>query len=316
MSIALYGTNTGLKIEASVNIENVQGIGGSVLPRIFFQVRLNITDEHGWHLRDQVQAWSFGTLAGELLIGNEKIADIRTYSLNNMRSGAQDYPTEFNLNIEASLDARRIEWLERKRAGKSFEAKLHIDLQVQIFGRNQHTPDFAFGLMSVPSIYGDIPFIVPDTQWRERVLPGLGYGKVIVVELPAVSLDSCAALDHSFKALENAQKQFSLGLYDETAGSCRVALDQFFEQVKKEDGSDKTVPKLKASWETRLGTATHQWLDAALGPIKVATNKPHHDPKNHFDRLGAQMVLMVTTALVSYAAQQLSGNDVVSGKAH
>jgi hypothetical protein len=309
MSIALYGTNTGLKVDASVNIENVQGIGGSVLPRIFFQVRLNISDEHGWHLRDQVQAWSFGILTGELLIGNEKVADIKTYSLNNMRSGKQDYPTEFTLNIEASLDARRIEWLERKRAGKSFEAKLHIDLQVQIFGRNQHTPDFAFGLMSVPSIYGDIPLVVPDTQWRERVLPGLGYGKVMVVELPAVSLESCAVLEHSFKALENAQKQFSLGLYDETAGSCRVALEQFFEPADKGDGSGKMVPKLKKSWEPSLGAATHQWLDDALSAIKDSTNKPHHSPHNHFDRLGAQMLMMITTALVSYAAQRITADE-------
>jgi len=306
MSISLYGTNTGLKTEASINIEYVQGLGGNLYPRLYFQVKLNISEESGWPSRDAVQAWSFGVLSGELLVGTEKFADIKTYSLNTMRSGKQDYPTEFNLNIEAPLDARRIEWLEQQRAGGSFKAKLHVDLQVQIFGKNQHTPEFSNGLMSTPSIFGDIPFTVPDTQWREKVLPGLGYGKVMVVELPAVSLESCAALDHSFKALGNAQKQFALGLYDETAGSCRVALDQFFEQVKKEEGSDKTIPKLKASWETRLGTATHQWLDAALGAIKVATNKPHHDPKNHFDRLGAQMVLMVTTALVSYAAQQLS----------
>lgn len=306
MSIALYGINTGLKIEASVNIENVQGIGGSVLPRIFFQVRLNISDEHGWPLHDQVQAWSFGVLAGELFIGHEKFADIRTYSLNTMRSGKQNYPTEFNLNVEAPLDARRIEWLERLRAGKSFVGRLHIDLQVQLFGRNQHTPEFSCGLLGAPCIQGDIPFTVPDTQWRERVLPGLGYGKVMVVELPVVSLESCAALDHSFKALENAQKQFSLGMYDETAGSCRVALDQFFEQVDKGDSSGKTIPKLKKGWETKLGAVTHQWLDDALGAIKETTNKPHHSPNKHFDRLGAQMLMMITTALVSYAAQQLS----------
>lgn len=306
MSTSLYSTNTGLRAEASVNVENIQGLGGSVLPRLYFQVKLSISDEHGWHLRDQVQAWSFGILTGELLIGNEKVADIKTYSLNDMRSGKQDYPTELYLNIEAPLDAKRIEWLERRRAGKSFEAKLHIDLQVQSFGVNQHTPEFPCGLLGVSNIQGDIPFTVPDTQWRERVLPQLGYGKVIVIELPAVSLESCAALDHSFKALQNAQRQFSLGMYDEAAGSCRVALDQFFEPADKGDGSGKTVPKLKKSWEPRLGTATHQWLDDALGAIKDSTNKPHHSPHNHFDRLGAQMLLMVTTALVSYAAQQLS----------
>lgn len=307
MSITLYGTNTGLKIEASVNIENIQGIGGSVLPRLYFQVKLNISDENGWHLRKQIQAWSFGMLTGELFVGgHEKVADVRTYSVNNVRLGSQDYPTDFHLNIEIPLDARRIEWLERRRAGKSFDAKLHIDLQVQLFGSNQHTPDFSCGLLSAPCIQGDILFIVPDTQWREKVLPGLGYGKVMMVELPAISLESCAALDHSFKALENAQKQFALGLYDETAGSCRVALDQFFESVDKGDGSGKTIPKLKKSWEPKLGAATHQWLEDALGAIKDSTNKPHHSPHNHFDRLGAQMLMMITTALVSYAAQQLS----------
>jgi hypothetical protein len=145
MNISLYGTNTGLKTEASINIEYVQGLGGNVYPRLYFQVRLNISGENGWHLRDEVQAWSFGVLSGELLVGSEKFAVIKAYSLNEMRSGKQDYPTEFNLNIEAPLDARRIEWLERQRAGGSFQAKLHVDLQVQIFGKNQHTPEFSNG---------------------------------------------------------------------------------------------------------------------------------------------------------------------------
>lgn len=303
MSITLYGTNTGLRIEASVNAENVCGLGGSVLPRIHFQVKLNISDEIGWRSRNKIQAWSFGMLTGELLIGSEKIADIKTYSVNRIRSGGENYPTDFYLNIEIPLDARRIEWLERQRAGKSFEAKLRIDLQVLLFGNNQHTPDFSCGLMDASSIQGEINFIVPDTQWRERILPGLGYGKVMVVELPAISLESCAALGHSFKALENAQKQFNLGLYDETAASCRVALDQFFEQVDKGDDSGRKIPKLKKSWESKLGAATHQWLDDSFGAIKEVANKPHHSPHNHFDRLGAQMLLMITTALVSYVGQ-------------
>jgi hypothetical protein len=310
MSIALYATNIGLNVEAHINVENVQGLGSSVLPRIYFQVKLSISEEVSSHFRGKVQAWSFGMLTGELFVGShEKIADIRPYSVNQIRLGSQDYATEAYLNIEIPLDAERIEWLEQKRAGKSFEAKLHIDLQVHSFGANQHTPEFPCGLLGVSNIQGDIAFTVPDTQWRERVLPGLGYGKVLVVELPAIGMNSCAALDHSFKALKKAQHQFSLGLYDETAGSCRVALDQFFEQVPKEEGSDKTIPKLKKSWETKLGSVTHRWLDECLIAIKEPANKPHHSPNNHFDRLGAQMLMMITTALVSYAAQQLDAKE-------
>jgi len=312
MSIALYATNIGLNVEAHINVENVQGLGSSVLPRIYFQVKLRISEEVSSHFRGKVQAWSFGMLTGELFVGShEKIADIRPYSVNQIRLGSQEYATEAYLNIEIPLDAERIEWLEQKRAGKSFEAKLHIDLQVHSFGANQHTPEFPCGLLGVSNIQGDIAFTVPDTQWRERVLPGLGYGKILIIELPVIGLESCAALEHSFKALENAQRQFLLGMYDETAGSCRVALDRFFELVEeeKEDGSIVKVPKLKTSWETRLGEATYKWLDDCLVAVKVPANKPHHSPNNHFDRLGAQMLMMITTALVSYAAQQLDAKE-------
>jgi len=299
----LNATNSGLTVEGSINGGNVSGQGAGIFPRLCFQVQIDIQEERGWHRQKDVQAWSFGMLSGELLSGQEKVADIRAYSLNRCRLGGQDYPTSEYLNVEVPLDAKRIEWLEQRRSGKSFEATLRINLQVQIFGHNSHTGRFPTGLIDICSIQGDITFTVPDTHWREQVLPRLGHGKVMVIELPAVSLEACQALDHSYKALEKAQRQFVLGQYDDTVGSCRVALDQFFELVEKEGEPDKKIPKLKKSWEARLGEATYQWLDASLGAIKTPANKPHHSPNNHFDRLEAQMLMMITTSLVSYAAR-------------
>lgn len=301
----IYATNSGLEVTASIKPENVSGQGAGVYPRICFQVTLDIQNERGWHRKQDVQAWTFGLLTGELLAGHEKVADVRPYSVSRDRHGNQDYPSQEHLNIEVSLDAWRIEWLEQKRAGKSFEATLRINLQVQMFGRNSHTSDFPCGLLGVVSITGDIPFTVPDTHWREKVLPGLGYGKVMVIELPTVSLEACQALDHSYKALEKAQRQFALGLYDDTVGSCRVALDQFFEYVEKEGEPCKKIPKLKKSWEGRLGASTYRWLDESLAIIKDKANKPHHSPNNHFDRLESQMLMMITTALISFAASQM-----------
>lgn len=303
MSTTLEATNSGLKVEAHLKPEGVNGLGAGVMPRLTFQVGLSISADQSWHCKEDVQAWSFGNLSGELMSGSEKIADIRTYSVNRSMPGGQDYPCNVHLNIEIALDHHRMEWLELKRAGKSFEATLRINLQVQTFGCNSHTKDFSCGLLDVSTINGEISFTVPDTHWREKVLPGLGYGKVMIVELPAVSLDACKALDHSYKALEKAQRQFALGLYDETVGSCRVALDQFFEQVDKGDGSGKKIPKLKKSWKSKLGESTYRWLDDSFSAIKDAANKPHHSPNNHFDRFEAQMLMMITTALISYAAQ-------------
>lgn len=305
MTTTLYATNTGLKVDALIKPEGVAGQGAGILPRLWFQVKLSISGEYAWHRQQDVQAWSFGNLSGELLIGNERVGNIQPYSVSRAHYRKQHYPAEEYLNIEIPLDVRRIEWIESNRAGRSFDAKLRMNLEVQVFGRDTFIEPISYGLLQVSSIQGDIPFTIPDTQWREKVLPGLGYGKVMIVELSAVSLESCKALDHSYKALEKAQKQFSLGLYDESVGSCRVALDRFFEPVDKGDGSGKTVPKLKKSWEPRLGEATYQWLNSAFGAIKTEANKPHHSPNKHFDRLEAQMLMMITTALISYAAGQI-----------
>jgi len=304
VNTALYSPNTGLKVEASITPSTIQGIGGATWPRLMLQVLLRIDEEEDSYWQGRVQAASFGMLTGELVIGSEIIANIRPLAINKRRPGSLGYATDEHPLIEIELDARRIEWIEQQRAGKSFEAKLRISLQVQVFGAIDTAAGSEFGLIDASAIYGEIPLTCTEKHWREKVLPGLGYGKVIVLELPAIGLESCKALEHSFLALEKAQKQFLLGHYDEAVGACRVALDPFFEMVEKEGELGKRIPKLKKSWELSLGAATYQWLDAAMGAIKSAANKPHHSPNSHFDRLGAQMLMAVTTSLVAYAARQ------------
>lgn len=93
MSMSLYATNAGLRIEASVNLDSFSGAGAVVFPRLHFQVKLTINEETGRNLPGLVQAFSFGVLTGELVVGSEKVADIRIYSLNSKRLGEQDYPT-------------------------------------------------------------------------------------------------------------------------------------------------------------------------------------------------------------------------------
>lgn len=303
MKTSLYATNTGLVVTAQVNSATYHGSNIAFWPRLTFQIVLTLADEVGSPWPKETQAIYLGMMTGELVFGNEKLANISPVVLNVMRAGGQDYTPEQYINIEIPLDMKRIEWIEQQRENKSFEAKLRINIQEQGFGNITFKSAFPLGLNQVGSIYGEIPIVIHEDIWRGKVLPGLGYGKVVSIELPAISLDSCARLDHSFKALQKAQKQFGLGLYDEAAGSCRIALDQFFESVEI-DG--QKVPKLKSSWETKLGKATYEWLDEALSSIKAASNVAHHSPNSHFDRLGAQMIIMITTALVSYAATRQS----------
>lgn len=231
-------------------------------------------------------------MTGEFIVASSKVADIRPICLSRYRTADVKGTTDQYLDIEIALDQQRIDWIEQLREGRTFEATLRIRLQVQM-------------QEAVSEICGEISVAIADTKWREQILVELGYGKVFVVELPVIPISSCKALEQSFQALQKAQGQFARGAYDDAVGSCRIALEPFFELRDKGDGSGKSIPKLKNSWETRLGSATHQWLESAIVAIKTASNKAHHSPNSHFDRLGAQMLVMVVTALISYAARQL-----------
>jgi len=291
-----------LKLDAEIDGDNVQAAGGIQYPRLIVPLRVIVKGVDNKH-QNEIYSVQLSAMQGELILNNQKISDSLPRNLNLL---AYEFDQEKYECLEFPLDARRIEWIEQQRQG-SLLGSLRVSISALVLGQARNTQVVQPPLVvfrEVVAIYGEIPFTVPDTQWREKVLPVLGYGKVIAIELPAVPIESFQELNHSFKAILQAQKLFQIGHYDDAVAKCRTALDQFFESVEvdKGDGTTKKIPILKKSWETRLGQATYNWLNESLGAIKDAANKPHHSPNDHFDRLGAQMLIMVTTALISYAA--------------
>ncbi|HKI52813.1 MAG TPA: hypothetical protein VJ987_01715 [Anaerolineales bacterium] len=299
MSSNLHTTiGSELRIGAQVEGNNVQSNGGSLYPKLVVPLVLDVKGMRAGECR----SIQLGIVQAELIIAGQRVADSIPYQLNRL---IFYFDQDEHVYLEFPLDAHRLEWIEQQRSG-SMEGSVRLKISCLTLGseRGNQTDVDQLAFRDASTIHGDIPFTVADTQWREKVLPGLGHGKVIAIELPAIPTESFQALEHSYKALEQAQKQFLLGHYDDAVGKCRVALDQFFESVDKGDGSGKKIPKLKKSWETKLGESTYRWLNESFSAIKDAANKPHHSPNSHFDRLGAQMLLMVTTALLSCVARQ------------
>jgi hypothetical protein len=246
----------------------------------------------------------------------QKIADSRPISLNRVIQGHQAYWGDEYLNFEFPLDARRIEAIERQRQGGSLQFRLDVQILVDEYGalpahaESKRPP--LWGLCAVQRLMLQEAFQVPQTDWIERVLPNVGYGKVHIVEYPATPLEGCAALDHSFKALKQAEEKHQLGFYDDAAGKCRLAIEPFFdhEPIDPTHPASKKIPVLKKHWETKLGQATHDWLKATLGSIKEAANPPHHSPNEHYSQLDSQMILALTTAVVAYIARTIRPEDL------
>lgn len=214
------------------------------------------------------------------------------------------------INVEIPLDRIRLATLERERKGGNlrlrFDFELFADELVEVKKIQVGYPSVAWGIKDHHRLGANVQIVIPRTVWVQNVLPQTGYGKILILELPAVPIEKCAGLKGACDALLQAQELYKQGFYHDAVGKCRLALEPFFESVEKNlpGGEKRRVPELKSSWEARLGEATYTWLNAAFLALKKPTNEPHHLSNSpQFDQLEAQMLLAVTTAVVVYAVQ-------------
>lgn len=216
--------------------------------------------------------------------------------------------------LEFPLDGRRLHELERLRNGGDLALRLDATLvadQLYLLNPERQVMDpYVWAFCERRPMWLQSDITIPREVWIKRVLPQVGYGVVHLVEFPAASIEGFAALKHSYAALSQAEERHRMGYYDDAVGKCRVALEPFFHLVEEDDGKGgkKKVPRLKTSWETKLGGSTFDWLEGSMTALKLAANKNHHSPHAHFDQLESQMVLAITAAVISYAAR--AGGEV------
>lgn len=300
--------------ELDIDVSRLSGNGGADYPHLFWQLEMPLQSP-----KSPLNDYALRSVAAQIYFATgQKITDARPMLLDRVIHGYQTYAGSEYLNFEFPLDARRIESIERHRQGGSLQLRLDIQIYFDEYGAlPAHEPSKRpplWGLTNTHRMALSETFQVPQSDWISRVLPNIGYGKVHILEFPATPLEACAALDHSFKALKQAEEKHRLGFYDDAAGKCRLAIEPFFdhEAVDANHPESRKVPVLKKHWETKLGKATHEWLKATLGSIKDAANPPHHSPNEHYSQLDSQMILAVTTAVVAYIARTIKPEDMKS----
>jgi hypothetical protein len=217
------------------------------------------------------------------------------------------------VQIDIPLDQVRLASINRLRNGSDVQLRLDLKLCVdelvqihQVQGSFRLLP--VWGFVERHRLTTRLPIIIPRSQWVEQVLPRMEFGQAHIMELPIIPIEKCAGVKSAVDALQQAQKLESQGFYHEAVAKCRLALEPFFEMTDKPDanGAMRKVPTLKAAWQTRLGQRTYDWLNGSLAAVKQPTNESAHPSSSMFDQADAQMIIIVTTALVAYAVKTQS----------
>lgn len=234
-------------------------------------------------------------------------ASLPTYLRERVTSGKE--VNGRSVQLEIPMDRTRLALINRLRNGGDVTLRFDLELLVDELVEVARVPDTlrpsVWGLVERHHTQGKLTATIPRSTWLEQVLPGTEFAKVHIVELPAIPIDTCSDLKVSFDALQQAVKLEGMDFHNEAVAQCRIALEPFFETVQVPDGSGGTKPRrvLKAAWQTRLGQRTYDWLSGSFLAVNQATNQPHHPSSSGFDQMEAQMLLMITTALVSYAVK-------------
>ncbi|MCX6955520.1 MAG: hypothetical protein NTV51_25515 [Verrucomicrobia bacterium] len=259
--------------------------------------------------RTAARGYDFRTLHCKVSpFDNTYIADSLPARIDRvLKSGEQQ--TDQQLQVFIPFDAARLARIEELRKVGDLRLRLDCELlfdelvdvgQIEEFGRQ--VPIWA--LKQHFTAQGQITINLSRSDWVDRVLPQTGYGQIHLFELPVVPLDRIAALGVAFKALKEAQEQHKNGHYNGTVISCRQALDSVLTARGEAviNGQKQPIPVLSESWKQRLGQSTYEWLNDALGALNRPGNEIAHQHRN-FDQFESQMILMLTTTLLAYAAR-------------
>ncbi len=305
------GGVSGTLAELDIDTSRLWGTGGVEYPNLYWQMRLGLLPQNSPHID-----YAFRTVESQLYLPpGQKIADARPITLHRVIHGYQQFSGEEHPIFEFPLDARRIAVLEKYRQGGSFKLRLDVQLSVDEYSAVPAHPESKrpaiWGLRNVHRLALQEEIQISQSDWIEHVLTRVGYGEIHVIELPAVPIESCEAIAHSFKALKQAEEKHRLGFYDDAVGKCRMAVEKFFDQVAvaPTNTDSRKIPVLKKSWETKLGQATYVWLNGTLGAVKDASNPTHHSPNAHYSQFDSQMILSITTAVVAYIARSVETQE-------
>jgi hypothetical protein len=191
--------------DAQISETEVNGNGGAHAPILWIPVRMDF-HIHPSNPRTGIR---FGPLRGQIELAHRPFAVSPPANVNLfLRS---DFAT---LNdqlyyLEFPLDAARIAFLEKTRAGGDLKLKLNLTLTVEkLFALHDGAVphDAVWGFVNRLDVTLHDEITVPRSAWVSRVLPQIGYGTILLIELPAIPLAAVENFKAAFDSLTQAQE--------------------------------------------------------------------------------------------------------------
>ncbi|MCI0721558.1 MAG: hypothetical protein L0338_21685 [Acidobacteria bacterium] len=289
--------------EASFEVQNCYGQGAPDYPRLGFVLDLAIRPYRRFHAQNK---WTDSPVSALVLTGYLLGASQNKISSFFQEIGVEvrdaSYQHVRQVNLEIPLDQFKLSRMEESRTG-NLQGALKFRMLVAL-----HEPNGQIGFDIAES--GELGFAIPKSDWVEKILPTLGYGKLELLEIRIPEAVKPRGLPLTVEELKRAKKYLDQGEWDKAVAHCRNAIEAI-PRSRKLAGRPQHVPdKLEAfvaqHIKEKIGESLAVLLLEHLKSVYRVTNIAHHPSQaGHFRRADAEFIVRSAMTLAEYVGKIL-----------
>ncbi len=302
----------------SIEPQNIYGKGGIMYPYLGIPLTFDIKSQSVMLTNDKgeetkyIQHYTLVYLSGELYTyhNGQRLETARFQSDPILH--CSDRQWEGTYRIEIPLDVHRIDQIEETRRGN---IQFQIDFKTLVAKHHlvpADTKDFALFIERLSSDSLSINFEIQQSHWIDVILPGFGYGKYKIIEVPIPEKVIPPIFQKALSELQESQKYFVKGDYDAVVAQCRNVIQLLPDTcpvdltgIQKPVFSDK-IEKFIEQHLSTLADSKAQALKTIMKSLWGLCSIPHHpSPSGYFNRADAEAVLLITTTLLAYVGKLL-----------
>ncbi len=310
---------SGYRIESDISLEaeRISGRGGPEYPCLYIPIEFTLRSSED---KGKIRAYSLLWLKINLHLGNIKIGggvseSIAEYSWPHLSSR--------EIYAEIPLDLYRIEKIEERRRGDiefgiTASALIANHPPVDKAGTNERQ-EYRKDVQEFTTGSFDIIFSIPQSHWVDKILPGLGYGKVKLIEVPIPEKIVPDTFEKALKELQESQRYFIEGDHDKVIAHCRRAIQLIPEALpidlsgmERPSFSDKVRKFSKEHLSILLSDSKRKYLETIIKATwNLSSIVQHPSPHGYFNRTDAVTILQITTILLAYVGKLLKQKETI-----
>lgn len=280
----------------SLDAQDIYAHGGPEFPVLLIRIDFGISAYQQYGQPPIIKPLTCVSITGEFCSPPQRTVARFQHGESCYASRSDALVLSSQITFSIPIDLQVVERIEQARTGNLLAA-LKIRPLLAI-----HSPDGkAVETLCVASV-AEIPVTIPKSEWVEKILPGLGYGGLELLEVRINDRAIAQQLPQSIEEIKQARQSLLNGDWEKAVQQCRNAIELIvLSKPLAIPATSKFKDKVDAFINDYLTASDEQGklLSKQMVLIWEITSQAHH-PSPTFKRPDAEFIVRATSALIGY----------------